>query len=164
MAGDTLESPFAGYSEEEKPLASYGVLVALFNAAFLGVLLAATRTRRLPDRLAFGDLVLFGTATFKLSRLLAKDKVTSVIRAPFTRYRGKGGPAEVEEEARGEGLRRAVGELVLCPYCLDQWIATGFLSGSLFAPRAARTVAGVFTAVAVADFLQIAYKTSEDKL
>ncbi|MBW3593900.1 MAG: DUF1360 domain-containing protein, partial [Actinobacteria bacterium] len=53
---------------------------------------------------------------------------------------------------------------VVCPYCLDQWVATAFISGSLFAPRATRTIAGVFATVAIADFLQIAYKLGEEKL
>jgi hypothetical protein len=160
-----IETAFAGYSEEEKPLVPYAALVAAFNLALAGALLAAHASgRELPKRLSGGDILLFGTATHKLSRLLAKDKVTSVIRAPFTRYEGKGGPAEIEEEPRGRGLRRALGELLLCPYCLDQWVSTGFVSGAVFAPRATRLVASMFATVALADFLQIAYKAGQQKL
>ena len=36
----------------------------------------------------------------QLSRTLTKDAVTSPLRAPFTRYAGTGGPAEVHEEVR----------------------------------------------------------------
>ena len=64
-----------------------------------------------------GDLLLVGIATHKLSRLLAKDKVTSFIRAPFTRYQEPSGQGEVEEEPYGHGLHLAVGELLVCPYC-----------------------------------------------
>ncbi len=43
--------PFAGYSDEEKPLTSYAVLVGLFNAAFAVFLLARKRSHAdLPDR------------------------------------------------------------------------------------------------------------------
>jgi hypothetical protein len=109
-------------------------------------------------------VALIGLGTHKLSRLLARDRVTSALRAPFTKYEGKGGPAQVEEKPRGTGLRRAVGELLVCPYCLDQWIAAAFVNGLVFAPRATRLVASTFAAVALADFLQMAYKAGEDKL
>jgi len=36
--------------------------------------------------------------------------------------------------------------------------------GSVFAPRMTRLLAGVFGTVAVADFLQVAYKASQQKL
>ena len=34
----------------------------------------------------------------KLARTVSRDAVTSPLRAPFTRYVGRGGPAEVHEE------------------------------------------------------------------
>jgi Protein of unknown function (DUF1360) len=40
---------------------------------------------------------LFGVATHKLSRLLAKDKVTAPLRAPFAEFEDEGGPAEVDD-------------------------------------------------------------------
>ena len=80
-----------------------------------------------------GDIVLIGTASYKLSRLIAKKKVTAFVRAPFTELEGKGGPAELEERPRGRGLRRALGELLLCPYCLGLWASGGFHAGLLFA-------------------------------
>lgn len=154
-----------GYGGDDLPLGTYAVVIGVFNAALAGALLAARASgRELPGRLSWSELALFGVATHRVSRLLAKSKVTAAIRAPFTEYQGKGAPAEVEERARGEGLQRTVGELVLCPYCLDQWIATGFVTGSVFAPRVTRLLASVFGTVALADFLQIAYKASQEKL
>jgi hypothetical protein len=162
---NVLEEAVAGYGNEEIPLASYAALIGVFNAGLAAsLLLAKASGRDFPGRLDWSDLALFGIATHRLSRLLAKDKVTAALRAPFTEYEEKGGPAEVEEKARGTGARRAIGELVLCPYCLDQWVAAGFVSGSLFAPRLSRLLAGIFATVAIADFLQIAYKASQEKL
>jgi hypothetical protein len=57
-----------------------------------------------------------------------------------------------------------VGELVTCPYCLDQWVAAGFAVGYVFAPRASRLTASVFATVAIADFLQIGYKAGQRAL
>jgi hypothetical protein len=90
--------------------------------------------------------------------------VTAALRAPFSEYDDQGGPAEVEEHPRGVGPRRAIGELVTCPYCLDQWVAAGFTVAAIFAPRASRLTASVFAAVALADFLQIGYKASQRTL
>ncbi len=131
------DGAFSGYADPENrpPFASYAAFSATFGAAMAGVLLAARRSGQgLPERIDPGDLVLSGVATHKLSRLIAKDKITAFARAPFTEYQGKGGPAEVEERARGEGLRRTVGELLICPYCLGMWISGGFHAGLLFAP------------------------------
>jgi hypothetical protein len=126
--------------------------------------LAARRSgRELPEHVDAGDLVLTGVATHTLSRLIAKDKVTAFVRAPFTELQGKGGPAEVEERARGEGLRRAAGELLICPYCLGMWVSGGFQLGLVAAPRSTRFVASILAGLTISDFLQIAYKAAEDK-
>jgi hypothetical protein len=102
-----------------------------------------------------GDLALISVATYKLSRLIAKDRITSFFRAPFTRYQGPSErPSEVSEEPRGEGLRRAIGELVVCPYCLSQWVGTALFLTYVRQPRLARTVAATFTVIAGSDLLQ----------
>jgi hypothetical protein len=106
---------------------------------------------------------LVGVASHKLSRLITKDKVTSPLRAPFTELEGSGGPGELEEKARGTGARRAIGEMLVCPYCLDLWVVAAFSIGLLFAPRPTRFVASVFAALTVSDFFQIAYKAAEEK-
>jgi len=157
---------FSGYAEprERPPFASYATFSAVFTAAMASVLVAARRNgRELPERTRAGDIVLIGTASHKLSRLLAKDKVTAFARAPFTEFQEKGGPAEVEEKPRGRGLQQAIGELIACPYCLGLWTSGGFHAGMLFAPRVTRFAASVLSALTISDFLQIAYKAAEDK-
>lgn len=145
-----------------RQLGGYLALIALYNGALALVLLAAKRSGRLGTRPRLDDLLLVGVATQRLSRLITKDRVTSALRAPFTAYEGEGGPGEVEERARGHGARRAVGELLVCPFCVAQWVAGAFVCGLLFAPRVTRFVAGLFSAVAVADTLQLLYKGTED--
>ena len=156
---------FESYAEpqERPPFRTYAALATVFNAGFAGALIAAKRSRRLPERLETRDALLLGTASHKLSRLVAKDKVTAFLRAPFTEYQGRGGPAEVEERARGEGARRAIGELLICPYCLGLWASGAFHVGLLYAPRTTRVVASTLTALTVSDFLQIAYKAAEER-
>jgi Protein of unknown function (DUF1360) len=86
-------------------------------------------------------------------------------QAPFGAYAGFTAAfnGEVEERPRGRGLRRATGELLVCPYCLGLWTSAGMHAGLLFAPRVTRTVASTFTALALADFLQIAYKAADER-
>lgn len=145
------------------PRADYAALVAVFNALLATTLLARKCAREpLPERVAPKDLALFALATQKLSRVITKDKVTSAFRAPFTEVEGKGGPGEIEERAKGRGLRRAIGELLTCPFCLGTWIASGFIYGYIFSPRVTRILASIFGVSGLADFLQQLYiKTQE---
>jgi Protein of unknown function (DUF1360) len=155
-----------GYAppSERPPLLSYAGAMAVFNGLFaLALLLARRSGRDLPERVGAADLATIGVASHKLSRLIAKDKVTSPLRAPFTEYEGEGGPSEFEESSRGTGARKAIGELLVCPYCLDLWVVSAFAVGLLFAPRLTRFLAAVFSALTISDFLQIAYKAAEEK-
>jgi hypothetical protein len=156
---------FETYAEpqERPPFRTYATLAAAFNAAFGGALVAARRSGRLPERIDTRDVLLIGTASHKLSRLIAKDKITTFLRAPFTEYQGRGGPAEVEESSREGEVRGAIGELLICPYCLGLWSAGAFHVGLLFAPRATRVVASTLTALTLSDFLQIGYKAAENR-
>jgi hypothetical protein len=47
-------------------------------------------------------------------------------------------PSELEESSRGTGPRKAIGEMLLCPYCLGLWVISAFVAGLLFVPRAQR--------------------------
>ncbi|MDQ3323891.1 MAG: DUF1360 domain-containing protein [Acidobacteriota bacterium] len=159
------EEIFAGYKGgEEMPLASYAALLGIYNAAFLALLLAAQKSEdRLPAKINFADLLLLGVATHKLSRIIAKDRVTSPLRAPFTEYVEPAGQSEIKEKVRGTGMRRAVGDLITCPWCLSPWVAAGLAFGFVFKPRAARFVAGIFAASTVSDFLHHAADAVKEK-
>jgi Protein of unknown function (DUF1360) len=163
---ERADGAYSGYADPEQrpPFGSYAALTVLFNVALAGGVAAAKRSgRELPDRVAGRDILLTGVATHKLSRLISKDRITAFARAPFTEYQRPGGPAEVEERARGDGWRRTVGELLICPYCLGMWISGGFNLGLVTAPRSTRFAASVLTGLTISDFLQIAYKAAEDR-
>jgi hypothetical protein len=150
---------------EHRPLDGYVVAMGAFGALAASFAAAAKVTGRpVPDRVSAQDVVLISIATHKLSRLLAKDSVTSPLRAPFTRYREPGGAAEVNEEVRDQGsaIRHSIGELVTCPFCLAVWVATGLTGGLVLAPRLTRLATTAMTATAVSDFLQMAYSISKE--
>jgi hypothetical protein len=155
------ERRYAG--QADRPLGGY-VRVLLTYAGVLGTFAALLRAtgRHLPERFDGRDLVLAAVATHKLARLLAKDPVTSPLRAPFTRYEGTAGPSELQEEVRGEGARKVVGELLTCPFCVGHWVATGFAAGLVVAPRPTRLIASTFTTLAAADMLQFVYAALQE--
>jgi hypothetical protein len=142
--------------DADRPLGGYLATMTTYAGVVASVAAAARLTGRdVPDGLPAKDVALFALATHKLSRLLAKDPVTSPLRAPFTRFEGTAGPAELREEVRG-GARKTVGELVTCPFCLGLWVATGFTAGLLFAPRTTRLAAGTLAVLTGSDLLQFA--------
>ena len=139
------------------------MLVTIFNGLLATGLLAQKCSKEsLPERVEPKDLALFAIATQKLSRVITKDKVTTAFRAPFTEVEGKGGAGELEERPKGRGLRRAVGELLTCPFCIGTWIASGFIYGYIFSPRVTRTVASIFAVSGIADFLQQLYVKAQE--
>ena len=143
------EKVFGGYGKPAEPLLGYGALAAVYAAVFSGLLGAAHRKAAVPEKVDLRDVGLIGVATFRLSRLITKDKVMSGLRAPFTRFDKAVGSGEVEEDARGDGMQRAIGDLITCPYCIGLWVATGLTFGLLFAPRPTRLLASILTAVAI---------------
>ena len=156
--------PLAGYSEEPPPFGGYAFMTTVFATAVGGALAAARASgRELPERVPIADVVLLGLASHKLSRVISKERITSVFRAPFTEFEARAGHGEVEEKPRGRGLRHSLGELLVCPYCLAQWVSAGFAVGLVYAPRATRLVATVYSAEAISDFLQLAYRACEER-
>lgn len=155
-AADDTQQAYARDADDERPLRGYVALMAAYGALVGGVAVAA-RAKGLPRRLDPWDVALLGMATQRLTRTLTKDAVTSPLRAPFTRYVEPSAPGEVHEDVRGEGWRHAVGELVTCPFCLAQWVATTLVAGHVVAPRAARLVTATLAVVGVSDLLQYAY-------
>jgi hypothetical protein len=157
LAAPGYPDPMGSAPGEDRPLRSYLALTAAFGAVMAGALGVARAAGREIDRPDALDVLLAGLATQKLSRLITKAKVTSPIRAPFTRFEEPAGHGELSEEPRGEGLRHALGELLVCPHCLAQWVAAGFGVGWIFAPRTTRFLAAMWSVQSVADLAQLAY-------
>ncbi|GAB1333634.1 DUF1360 domain-containing protein [Streptomyces sp. E-15] len=144
------------------PLGGYAALASLFVAGTgTFALVARRRGVRLPREVPPWDVALLGAATYKTSRLLTKDKITSFLRAPFTHRADEGEGSEVMDEPRGTGLRRAVGDLVSCPFCTAGWAAGALVCSYAAAPRFTRLLCGGLGALTVADWLQYAWTSTQ---
>ncbi len=125
---------------------------------FVGGIAAAGALARLLDREPGADrpldLIVLGAATFKASRTISRDEVTSFIRDPFV----EGEAHEGSEEPVGTAdLRQAVGELVTCSRCVGTWVAAGLASTQILAPRFGRILTWSLAAAGVNDFLQAGF-------
>ena len=150
---------FEGYGGRKQRLYSYATLIGVFNLIFTVFLLVAKGMgRSIPERVDVKDVALLGVATHKLSLTGAQDAVTSPLRAPFTELQEKESPKSVQERPRGEGLRRSIGELVTCQFCLGMWAAAFFTYGLVLAPRVTRLFATILTVLTISDHLHQTYK------
>lgn len=148
---------------DEQLLAEYASLMAFYLASVATLTGVALQKSLLPRRFSLFDLALLGVATHKLSRLVAKDRVTGIIRAPFVSYKRSAGAGEVEEEPRGHGIQLGIGNLISCPYCMGPWCAAALAFGLVFSPKITRFFAGVLASVAMSDFLHRAYVAAKEK-
>jgi hypothetical protein len=140
---------------ERPPYEAYATLVAVFT---LGLGIASRASRRDRDLRAI-DIAALGLATFKASRTVSRDRVTSFVREPFveeTAYDGDETPA-------GTGMRRAVGELVTCTRCVGTWVAAGLAVSLSVSPRFGRLLVWSLDAAAINDFLQAGFVAVTEK-
>jgi hypothetical protein len=63
----------------------------------------------------------------------------------------------VNEEVIGTGARHAIGELITCPFCMSQWIATALVAGSVTSPSLVIAVISVSAAARVSDYFDLLY-------
>jgi hypothetical protein len=125
----------------------------LGGMALTGVL--AHRLRRpVPGQTPL-DLAVLALATFKASRTLARDEVTSFIREPFV----EGTPSDPDDERPVEtgDLRQAIGELVTCSRCIGTWAAAGIAAVDVLTPRFGRMLSWSLAVGGANDWLQAGF-------
>lgn len=149
MATGTQRPPYGAYA------GIMGAFVAWLGAA--GAL--ARALKREPQCQSALDLAVLSAATFKASRTITRDDLTSFIREPFVEGDALGDDAE----PAGEGLRRAIGELMTCSRCTGAWVAAGLTSTQILAPRFGRLLTWSLAAAAVNDWLQAGFSALTTK-
>jgi hypothetical protein len=107
------------------------------------------------------DLLPLSLATFRLTEVVSEEKVARCLRAPFCEVRkvqGPDGSFTEEEVPAGRGLRRVIGELILCPWCAGIWIATFLTFLWVAMPMVARLFLVAFAAAAGGLLIQVLVK------
>lgn len=159
-----LSAHDAGAGGDPRPLGGYAALLGTYVSLAGTATLLLRKRRRTVAPISALDLVVYGLATEHLSRLVTKDSVTAVVRHPFTRFEGAAGEGEVNEEVVGTGLRHAVGELITCPFCIAQWVASALVVGRLAAPNFTRAAATACALARLSDHLQLLYGLNREAL
>jgi hypothetical protein len=144
LAQQTTTPPYAAYA---------GIM-----GTFVGALAAAGAVARLlgrdPREHSALDLVVLGTATFKASRTISRDEVTSFLREPFVEGHAKEGG---EDPVETGDVRQAIGELVTCSRCIGTWVAAGLAATQIVAPQFGRILTWTLATAGANDFLQAGF-------
>jgi uncharacterized protein DUF1360 len=135
------------------PYDSYAAIVGAFVGGLGAAAVLSRALGREPRELTTVDLLALAGATFKASRTISHDKVASFLREPFV----EGEAYDGDEEPAGEGMQRAIGELVTCSRCVGTWAAAGLAASQVVMPRFGRLVTWSLAASAANDFLQTAF-------
>jgi uncharacterized protein DUF1360 len=124
-------------SNDPRPLEGHAGILASY-AVLTGALVFKLRRRSSDVRqLRPMDLLLYGLATEHLSRVITEG--------------------EVNEDVIGTGAKHAIGELVTCPFCIAQWVATALIAGSVASPSLATAVVSVSAVARFSDYLDLLY-------
>lgn len=146
---------------DRPPYRAYASIVGTFVAGLGAVSgLAAARKKPVPEYSAV-DLAMLGLATFKASRTVARDKVTSFVREPLVE--GEAYEGEGERPVQTGGMQQALGELVTCTRCIGTWVGAGLASAQILAPRTGRLLTTVLAAGAVNDWLLAGFAAATAK-
>jgi Protein of unknown function (DUF1360) len=136
------------------PYAAYAGIMA----TFAGGLAAAGAIARLLDRDPRDhdalDLVVLALATYKASRTISRDEVTSFLRDPFVEGDAHEGG---EDPVESGDLKQAIGELVTCSRCVGTWVAAGLGCTQIIAPRFGRILTWSLAAGGANDWLQAGF-------
>lgn len=143
------------------PYHAYATISGVFVA---GLALAGGVARlvgRDPREQTWLDLATLSAATFKASRTIARDNVTSFIRERFV----EGDPRDYEGEqpVQTGGMEQAIGELVTCSRCVGTWAAAGLATTQVVAPRFGRLLTWSLAAAGINDFLQAGFTALTQK-
>ena len=136
------------------PYRAYAAIMSTFVGALAVAGTLAHVFHRDPREHGTLDLALLGLATFKASRTIARDEVTSFLREPFVEGEAhEGGEAPLET---GD-LRQAIGELVTCSRCVGTWVAAALACSQVLVPRFGRILTWSLAAGALNDFAQAGF-------
>jgi len=139
---------------QSPPYEAYAAIMGTFVGGLALVGGLARLLDRDPQEHTWLDLATLAAASFKASRTIAGDEVTSFLREPFVEGQAYGGG---EEPLETGDVRQAIGELVTCSRSIGTWVAAGLASTQVLAPRFGRLLTWTLGTAALNDFLQAGF-------
>ena len=137
------------------PYHAYATITGVFVAALALSGGIARLVGRDPREQTWLDLATLSAATFKASRTIVRDDVTSFLREPFVE--GEPHDSEHEHPVQTGGMGQAIGELVTCSRCVGTWVAAGLATTQVLAPRVGRMLTWTLAGAGINDFLQAGF-------
>jgi hypothetical protein len=131
---------------QPRPLAYYALLIGLYNALYGLFLLLYRRKQDRLEEITPLDLTMLGLATLRVSKAISEDEITAVLRKPLVKADENG------RRPRGQGLRWALGKLVLCPTCTGTWVAAALGYALYLFPWATRPLLAIMSASGMEQF------------
>lgn len=152
MGESTAESPERAASQRDRTRLLHGLFFFVYLSLFIVLLHLMNSLGNAPEMHTSGlDFLILCLATFRLTQIVTQEKVGQFIRAPFVTSEivpGPGGALTEGEKPSGSGIRRVIGELLLCPWCSGVWIATLLVFFHVLVPRVAHIFTLVFATAA----------------
>jgi hypothetical protein len=142
------------------PYAAYAVIMGTFVGGLAAAGALAHLLGRDPREHDALDLTVLGLATYKASRTISRDEVTSFLREPFVEGEAHEGG---EEPLETGDFRQALGELVTCSRCIGTWVAAGLGATQILAPRFGRLLTWTLAAGGLNDWLQAGFAALRHK-
>lgn len=115
----------------------YILVDTIFISLYLLAVLVLWEFDRLPMSISVFDFILIGLATARLSDIISTDEVTTWMRRPFVKMETTEiADREVQTRmGRGTGLRKLIGDMLSCPWCVGVWVAAGLVCAYSMFPR-----------------------------
>jgi len=142
-------------AEDAKARQNHAAKLALIGT-FLGSLATFSLTAHRREGQAGGspfDLLLLGLASYRIGRMLAYERVAEPLRAPVTTTVPDPSGFGETVVARGDGSRKAIGELLSCPICISTWASAGLVYGMQLAPAPTRVLAKTLGVAGIAELI-----------
>ncbi|MCX8045281.1 MAG: DUF1360 domain-containing protein [Anoxybacillus gonensis] len=91
-------------------------------------------------------------ASFRLTRLLVYDRITSFLRAPFHDEFEQDGETYIV--VKGTGLKKWIGELLSCHWCTGVWCAALLYVGGIYVPNVVMPFVSILAIAGVASVIE----------
>ncbi len=101
------------------------LLDVVFVTLYISVMAVLYYMGRLPTSIRPFDFVLLGLAAARLTDIISTDQIMQWLRRPFVKMETTeiAGHEVETRTGRGRGLKKVLGDLLSCPWCVGVWVA-----------------------------------------